>query len=71
MSRKTKKETPTGANFLGLSFQMGILILLGVWGGMKLDEHVNSKPLFVILLSLFSIAFSIYYIIRKATPKKK
>jgi F0F1-type ATP synthase assembly protein I len=71
MSRKNKKTTPSGANFLGLSFQTGILILLGVLGGRELDKFIGTKPLFIILFSLITIAFSMYYIIHKATPKKK
>jgi F0F1-type ATP synthase assembly protein I len=72
MSRKHKKNAPpSGANFLGLSFQTGILILLGVLGGRWLDKLIGTNPLFIILFSLIAIAFSMYYIIHKATPKKK
>jgi F0F1-type ATP synthase assembly protein I len=69
MSCKTKKNTPNGATFLGLSFQAGILIFLSAWGGMKLDQFVGTKPLFVLLFSLLAVAFSMYYIIRKANNK--
>jgi F0F1-type ATP synthase assembly protein I len=71
MGKKTKKSVPYGANFLGLSFQAGILIFLGAYGGITLDKEIGTKPLFVILFSLLAIAFSMYYIIRKATYKKK
>lgn len=66
-----KKNTTKGANYLGLTFQMGVFIFLATYGGMKLDEKIGTSPLFVIFLSLFAIAFSMYYIIRKFTYKKK
>ena len=70
MNQKTNKHIQTGANFLGLSFQTGILIFLGAWGGLKLDKWMETTPLFIILFSFIAIAFSMYYVICKATPKK-
>jgi len=71
MNTKEKKETPKGANYLGLSFQIGIFIFIATYGGMRLDEKIGSRHTFVILFSLISIVFSMYYIIRKETYKKK
>jgi F0F1-type ATP synthase assembly protein I len=71
MNSDHKKNYSQGANYLGLAFQMGVFIFLATWGGIKLDEIVGSRHLFVILFSLLSIVFSMYYIIRKETFKKK
>ena len=72
MKQKVKKSVPlSGLNFLGLSFQVGIFIFLGTWGGIKLDKLVGTKPLFAILFAMLTIAFSMYYIIRKTNNKKK
>ena len=71
METENKKHTPKGANYLGLTFQMGVFIFLATYGGLKLDEKIGSRHTFVILFSLLSIAFSMYYIIRKETYKKK
>jgi uncharacterized membrane protein YfcA len=71
MNIENKKNTPKGANYLGLAFQMGIFIFLATWGGIKLDEKVGSRHTFVILFSLLAIVLSMYYIIRKETSKKK
>ena len=72
MNQKKEKYTPTGANYLGLSFQMGILIFLGAYGGLKLDQFIGWRtPVFAIVFSLLAIAFSMYYIILKGTDKKK
>jgi membrane protein DedA with SNARE-associated domain len=69
MSADTKKNPDS--HYLGLSFQMGILIFLGVFGGMKLDEKTGGKYIFTILFALLAIALSLYYIIHKETYKKK
>jgi F0F1-type ATP synthase assembly protein I len=71
MNTENNKNTSKGANYLGLAFQMGVLIFIATYGGMILDKKIGTHPLFVILFSLLSIAFSMYYIIRKETYKKK
>ena len=70
MSSETNKNTQKGGNYLGLTFQMGILIFLGAFGGMKLDEKLGNRHIFVIIFSLIAIALSMYYIIHKGTSKK-
>jgi F0F1-type ATP synthase assembly protein I len=70
MSRPAKKSAPNGANFLGLSFQAGILIFLGAFGGLKLDKFLGTSPLFLLLFVLLATVLAMYYIIRKATHKK-
>ena len=71
MNDSNKKNNSKGANYLGLSFQMGVLIFIGAWGGMKLDEKTGDHNIFVVLFSLLAIALSLYYIIRKETAKYK
>ena len=45
--------------------QMLVIILLGIWGGVKLDGLVNFKfPLFTVLLSFISVGLAIYVVIR-------
>jgi hypothetical protein len=71
MNTENKKNTPKGTHYLGLSFQMGIFIFLATYGGLKLDEKIGSRHIFVILFSLLAIVLSLYYIIHKETYKKK
>jgi len=54
-----------------MAFQMGITIALGVWGGMKLDQHfpITRFPVFTITLSLLSVFVSIYFVIKDLTKK--
>jgi F0F1-type ATP synthase assembly protein I len=67
-----KKADTKGAAYLGLAFQMGIVIFLGAYGGMKLDKRVGGRyPIFTIIFSLLAIALSMYYMIRKELQKNK
>lgn len=41
------------------------IILLGVWGGVKLDELVNLDfPIFTVSFSLISVVLAIYYVVK-------
>ena len=71
MDTENKKSTPKGANYLGLTFQMGVFIFLATYGGLWLDEKIGSRHTFVILFSLLAIVFSLYYIVHKEINKKK
>lgn len=42
-----------------------MIILAGVFGGIKLDQWLNLKtPVFTIILSILSVIFAIYYVTR-------
>ena len=69
-----KKESPIHqyAVYSNLAFEMGAVIALGVFGGIKLDNLLNISPLFTILCSLASIAVAMFLVIRSLTkPKSK
>ena len=61
-----KKDSPIHqyAVYTNLAFEMGAVIALGVFGGIKLDKLLNISPLFTILCSLGGIALALYLIIR-------
>lgn len=52
-------------------FQMGIIIALGVWGGIKLDEifPVTKFPIFTITFSLLSVLGAMYWMIKDLLKK--
>jgi F0F1-type ATP synthase assembly protein I len=51
--------------YSGIAVQMIVIIGLGAWAGIKLDEHFEFKtPVFTICLLLFSVVASMYYVIR-------
>jgi F0F1-type ATP synthase assembly protein I len=52
------------------------IILLGVFGGYKLDGWLNTIPVFTVLLSLLSVVIAIYSVVKdllnnKQGPKNK
>lgn len=66
-----KPKWSAGASYSGMAFQMGIIIALGTWGGIKLDEKLSLSPLFTIVCALLSITLAMYVMINKLSNKKK
>ncbi|UXP33765.1 AtpZ/AtpI family protein [Reichenbachiella agarivorans] len=67
--RESGKPNKKGFNYLkfsGLAFEMLAFILLGVWGGYKLDEVFSMEyPVFTAVLSLVGVVSSLIYLIKK------
>jgi ATP synthase protein I len=67
MSKKQlpRKQPNQLLRFSNLTFQMGVIIGLSTWGGMKLDEHFKTKdPYFTIALSLLGIGAALYVVLK-------
>ena len=64
------KNVNNYAKYSGVAFEMLGIIVLGVWGGIKLDERFGCKPLFTLVLSLVSVALAMYTLIVKVTKNK-
>lgn len=65
MPLKPKKNS--GNEFIkysSIGIQMLVIVGLGTWGGIKLDEITDLSPLFTILLSLASVGIGIYHAIK-------
>ena len=59
------------AKYSGLAFQMGIIIAVAVWGGVKLDSLTETnKPTFTIILSLLGVFTAIYVAVKDFIIKK-
>ncbi|MDQ3392532.1 MAG: AtpZ/AtpI family protein [Bacteroidota bacterium] len=54
--------------YSGIAFQMVAFIGICVWGGIKLDQQLDTNPLFIIILSFIGIFGSIYTLYR-SLPK--
>lgn len=74
-SRKKAKYTRSlnhYARYSNMAFQMLLIIIIGVFGGIKLDEKLNSKPIFTLVCSLAGLAVAFYVVIKdvlRSTPK--
>jgi F0F1-type ATP synthase assembly protein I len=54
-----------------MAFQMIAIILLGVFGGMKLDKLFPAKfPVFTVVLTILGVILSIYYVIKDLLKHK-
>jgi len=69
-SSKPVAQFQSYARFSGIAIQMGAIIAIGTFGGLKLDSIFNLSPLFTLLGSLGSIAISLYLVINKLTTVK-
>lgn len=63
--RKKKKSLDSYARYTSIAFQMLVIILSGVFAGLKLDQWLNMKaPVFTVIFSLLSVILAIYYVTR-------
>ena len=61
LPEKKKKSLDSYTRYSSIAFQMLIIILIGVFGGIKLDEWLKlSVPVFTIILSILSVILAIY-----------
>ena len=66
--QKTKERLNAFARFSGIGFQIIIIIGLGVYAGVKLDENYPNKySLFTIICSLAAIGIALYSVIKQVT----
>lgn len=68
-----RKQSPLHqyAVYSNMALEMGIVIALGVFGGVKLDETTGLSPLFTLVCSISSIAIALYIVIRSITKLSK
>jgi F0F1-type ATP synthase assembly protein I len=60
--KKIAKSLSNYAKYSSLAFQMIAFILIGVFGGIKLDQWLKmSFPVFTVVLSLAGTGFAVYY----------
>ena len=59
------------SKYSSIAIQMLTIILLGVFGGIKLDEWIGWVfPVFTVILSIFAVFFAIYIVIKDLIKKK-
>lgn len=69
--KKKQKNLNDYARFSGIAFQMAIIMLVGTFGGIKLDSKLKLQfPVFTIVLSLVSVGLAIYIVVKELIVKK-
>lgn len=71
-SLKDKKSSVTNVvKYSGLAFQMIAVILIVLYGGIKLDEVSNMEfPLFKFLGAIFGVVFALYFALKDFLKSK-
>ena len=71
--QKPKKQLNHNyARFSSIAIQMFVIIALGTFVGIKLDEkYPNENNLFTLILTLISVIASIYYVIKRIISVSK
>jgi F0F1-type ATP synthase assembly protein I len=55
-----RKRVQDYMKYSGMAMQMGIIILLGVFAGQKLDEYFQTSPFLMVAMALLSIFAALY-----------
>jgi ATP synthase protein I len=71
MNSQKKNYLNSYARFSSIAFQMLAIILLGVFGGYKLDGWLNTLPVFTVILSLLSVVIAIYSVVKDLLNTKQ
>jgi len=58
------KRSAAILKYTSLGTQLLVMLGLGVWGGLKLDQWIQVKALFVILLPVIALAYFLWKLIR-------
>ena len=62
---KAPKKLNAYAKYSSIGIQMGVVITIGTFGGLKIDQYLNfSFPIFTLVLSLASVAAAVYLAIK-------
>ncbi|MBI4304495.1 MAG: AtpZ/AtpI family protein [Chloroflexi bacterium] len=62
------KKWEAALRLVGMGWYVGICIVLGVAGGLWLDNKLNTKPIFVIVGLLFGVFIAFYGVYRMILP---
>lgn len=68
--RPNKNQLNNYTKYSSIALQMLVIILIGVYGGYKLDGLLKIKfPVFTLILSLLSVGLAIYVAIKDFLKK--
>jgi len=68
---QNKNNLNSYVKYSNIAIQMLVIILLGVFGGYKLDKWLELQfPIFTVILSLLSVIMAIYLVTKDLLRKK-
>jgi ATP synthase protein I len=69
--RNSKKSAQAYLKYSTMGIQMGVIIGLFSFGGVKLDAWLNTDPAFTVILALFGVAAALYLFIKQLLVENK
>lgn len=67
-----RKQPNTFIRFSNLTIQMGVIIGISAWGGVKLDAYFKTEqPYYTIVLSLLGIGVALYIVLKGVISDSK
>ncbi len=68
--KNPKKSLNDYAKYSSISIQMVVIILIGAFTGVKLDEWITTEtPIFTLLFTVLAVVLAIYYVIKDLIRK--
>lgn len=64
-----KRSLNNYARYSSIAIQMVVIIILGVFGGYRLDMWLNTAPILTVILSLLSVVIAIYLVTKDLIKK--
>ena len=69
MTADPRKNLNDYARYSSIAIQMLVIILAGVFAGFKLDQWLHTRPILTVILSIVSVALSIYVVTKDLLRK--
>ncbi len=69
MTTDPRKSLNDYARYSSMAIQMLAIIIAGVFAGFKLDQWLHTRPLLTVILSIFSVILSIYFVTKDLLRK--
>lgn len=70
-SRKKGNPLNSYVYYSNMAIEMGVIIALGVFGGIKLDKWLDKSPIFTLVCSILAVVIAMYTMIKGVTQQPK
>lgn len=71
MEKQKKSPLKSYAKYSSIALQMLVIIVLGAFGGVKLDEYLDLQfPVFTLLFTVIAVVLAIYYSVKDFIKNK-
>jgi len=68
--KKSDKSYRSIMRYAALGTELAVMLGLGVWGGLKLDEQLHTTPLFLLLFPVLALVITFVQLYKNLNKKK-